>query len=119
MSSRGMSNLPQGLSRFRPMNDRAAGRRAHLGVREMCAFEQSADCFDTLMAAMSALYNVNSDAAIADAIPQFVVDKGKPIEGNAFHYLYKVTNRVLHAWGIHHQRLWNQFAGTSPCGPAH
>jgi hypothetical protein len=81
---RGLSNLPPALSRLRPMNDRAAGRRAHLGVR--------------------------------DAILQFVVDKGKPIEGNEFHYLYIVTNRVLHAWGIHHQRLWNQFAGTSPCG---
>ena len=54
-------------------------------MRETCAFEQSADCFDTLMATMSALYNVNSDAATADAILQFVVDKGKLTEAEVFH----------------------------------
>ena len=114
-----MSHLPQGLSRFRPMNDRAAGRRAHLGVRDTCAFEQSAECFDTLMATMSALYNVNSDAATADAILQFVVDKGKLTEAEVFHYFNDVTNRLLHVRGIITYVSGINLPAPIPCGTAH
>jgi hypothetical protein len=81
------------------MNDRAAGRRAHLGVRVTCAFEQATDSFDTLMAAMSALYNVNSDAATADAILQFVVDKGKPIARGTSFIIYTTSRTVCFTRG--------------------